>query len=73
MAIRAQKRPGTTGIEELHNATGEIVQWTEGKGEIFVTGEIWQAEGDPNFIFKKGDKVRIIKVTGLHLTVGPLK
>lgn len=73
LAMKAHKRPPTTGREELYTAVGEIISWSQGQGEVHITGEIWKASADPGHILKKGDKVRIIKVEGLELTVTPVK
>lgn len=73
LALKSQKRPGTTGVEELLLATAQVLHWSKGRGEVMVTGEVWQAEADENYIFKKGDSARIIKVDGLRVTIAPHK
>lgn len=70
LAVKAQRKKPVTGIEELSAAIGEIVTWADGKGEVHVTGEIWQAESDTAGL-KKGDKVEIVKIEGLRLIVAP--
>lgn len=73
VSLRAQRRPKTTGVDELLQATGDIVSWHGGKGRVRVTGEIWQATAaDPAHVFKPGDKVRITQVDGLTLHITPL-
>lgn len=72
-AMKAHKKAPTTGQEELYSATGEVVSWSQGQGEVHITGEIWKASADAGYILKKGDKVRIIKIDGLELTVTPIK
>lgn len=69
LALRAQKRPKTTGIEELLSSTAEVLHWSGGQGEVRVTGEIWKASSLPGLIIQKGDKVKVVEVNGLHLTV----
>jgi membrane-bound serine protease (ClpP class) len=71
--VRAQKRPQTTGREELLSVSGEVITWAKGAGEIRVTGEIWRAIADPQFILTPGDTVSVIAVNGLTLTVVPVR
>ena len=63
LVLKAQRRPKTTGTEELFSSVGEILSWSQGRGEVRVTGEIWRA------ISQKGDKVDILALDGLTLTV----
>lgn len=71
LVVKSQKTNVTTGIEELQNAIGEVINWSQGKGDVRVTGEIWQAVADTDFILQKGDTVRVLAVNGLKLTVAP--
>lgn len=70
LAVRAQRRKSVTGAEELASAIGEILHWSGGKGEVRVTGEVWQAESADAGL-KDGDKVDIVKIEGLRLVVAP--
>lgn len=72
-AIRTQKKKPVTGVEELLAAEGEIVDWAQGQGHARVTGEIWRAKSDAIYILKAGDKVNILEIDGLTLTVSPRK
>jgi membrane-bound serine protease (ClpP class) len=69
--IKASKRAVTTGIEELKAATAEVLSWSQGQGEVRVTGEVWKAVSPAGFIIKEGDKVRVLDIEGLQLTVAP--
>lgn len=71
LVIKSQKAGVTTGVEELQNAVGEVISWSQGKGDVRITGEIWQAVADTDFILQKGDAVRVVAVNGLKLTVAP--
>lgn len=73
VAVRAQKKPKTTGVDELLASTGEVLSWSRGKGEVRVTGEVWQATAASGILLEKGDRVRILSVDGLRLTVAPQK
>lgn len=67
--LKAQRRPKVTGVEELTSAVGEILSWSQGHGEVRVTGEIWKAVSSGDAILQKGDKVRVLSIDGLTLTV----
>jgi len=69
LVLKAQRRPKTTGIEELTTAVGEIMSWSQGQGQVRVTGEVWKAISSGEAILQKGDKVRIVGINGLILTV----
>ena len=59
--------------DEVGNVIGEIGQvkeWNEMEGKIFVHGELWNAESDTPLA--KGDKVVIQSVEGLTLKVKPI-
>ncbi len=72
VALRAQRLPPTTGIEEMKAAVAEVISWSQGQGEVRVTGEIWKASAaSPEFIIDKGDKVKIVEIDGLRLIVKP--
>ena len=71
LALAAQKRPATTGVEGLLGSEG----WTrmplapESPGQIDVHGEIWRAFS--RAAVPAGAKVRVIEVDGLTLVVEP--
>lgn len=69
LAFRAQKAPKTTGMEELLSSTAEVLSWGGGEGDVQVTGEVWKAVSAPGLIIQKGDKVKILEINGLILTV----
>lgn len=73
LTLKSQKRAVSTGVEELLHTVGEVVTWSQGKGDVRVTGEIWQAVADADFILQKGDTVRVIAINGLKLTVAPME
>ena len=71
LALRLAKAKDSTGTEELLQSTGTIQKWHHTTGVVHVTGEDWQAITETHTNFKKGDKVRIIKINGLVLTIAP--
>ena len=71
MAVKAHKQAVTTGVEELKQSTAEVLSWSQGQGEVRVTGEVWKAVSPPGFIIKQGDRVKVLEIEGLLLTVAP--
>jgi membrane-bound serine protease (ClpP class) len=71
IALRAQRRPVTTGVEALRGSTAEVVKWSQGRGEVRAAGELWQAQGSTEFIINPGDRVTVVDVAGLSLVIKP--
>jgi membrane-bound serine protease (ClpP class) len=71
LAVKVHKQAVTTGIEELKSSTAEVLSWSQGQGEVRVTGEVWKAVSPAGFIIKQGDKVKVLEIEGLLLTVVP--
>lgn len=72
VALRAQRKPTVTGVDELKTAIGEVLDWEQGQGKVRVTGEVWSASAaSPELIINKGDKVKVVEVDGLRLIVQP--
>lgn len=72
-AMKGQRSPVTTGEEGLLRSKGEVLKWANGRGEVRVMGEIWQAVPEESRSFRKGDAVKIAKVDGLKLIIAPLE
>jgi membrane-bound serine protease (ClpP class) len=70
--LRTRKRAVSTGAEALRNATGEVVSWSETKGEVHAAGSVWKARSASGQVFKKGDKVKVHDIDGLCLIVEPV-
>jgi len=68
-AIRARERPVVSGQEQLLHSTGEVLDDFEGRGRIRIHGEVWLAESAT--AVKRGDRVRVVAVDGLVLTIQP--
>lgn len=72
VALRAARRAPSTGVDEMKAAVGEVLNWSQGAGEVRVTGEIWKASAaSPEFIINTGDKVKVVEIDGLRLIVKP--
>ncbi|NJD31449.1 MAG: nodulation protein NfeD, partial [Gammaproteobacteria bacterium] len=68
-AVRARRRPVTTGAEALLRDHAEAVESFERQGFVRVHGEIWNAVS-PEPV-REGQRLRIRKVDGLTLQVEP--
>jgi membrane-bound serine protease (ClpP class) len=69
LALRARRRPVTTGIEELvgHLAIADAA--FETRGHVRIRGEVWQAESATPV--RAGEPVRVLALEGLVLKVTP--
>lgn len=70
MAVKARKRQVVSGQEEMLGALGAALEnFKEGEGRVRVHSEEWQARSDKPI--KRGQKVKVIGIKGLILTVAP--
>lgn len=66
-ALRARRRPVRTGAEEMIGSAGQVESWANGRGLVRVHGEVWAAQSQQTFTV--GQKVRVVGLVGLTLTV----
>jgi membrane-bound serine protease (ClpP class) len=77
LALRAQRQPAATGLEAMVGEQGSALSVIapDTPGQVSVHGEIWRANSSTPIAV--GDRVRVIAVNGLTLTVSgaesPLK
>ena len=71
MVVKSLRQKTVTGKEELIGATATVVSWQGERGEVLVTGEIWQARCAGTYIIGKGDSVQVDALDGLVLVVTP--
>jgi len=69
MAMKAQKRPVVSGMEELIGASGKVIDDFDGEGRVRVHGELWQARCD--MPLQKGQRIQVKELDGLILVVEP--
>ncbi len=67
MALKAQRRKTTTGVEGLIGQIGTARTPLRPEGRIFVGGELWSARCEEGA--EPGEKVRVRAVSGLMLDV----
>ncbi|MCG2779233.1 MAG: hypothetical protein L6406_26465 [Desulfobacterales bacterium] len=69
--IKHRKRKSVCGVTGMLGKMGEIKQWQETEGQVFVNGELWRALSDVPLL--TGDKAVVQNVDGLTLRVKPCK
>ena len=69
--IKDRKRKSVCGVTGMLGKVGEIKQWRETEGRVFVNGELWRAVSDVPLL--TGDNAVIQNVEGLTLRVKPCK
>ena len=70
MAARARRRPQASGAAQMIGAPGEMLEFADGQGWALVGGERWQVRAA--VALGPGQRVRVTRVDGLTLEVGPL-
>ena len=70
LAVRARRKPVTTGSEQLAGATAEAAEDFTGRGRVRIFGEEWAATSA--LPVAAGQKVTIERVEGLLLHVRPV-
>lgn len=68
LGIKAHRKKVLTGKEGMINLIAEVAEDFQEKGQIFVRGEYWPAISLSGFL-KKGEKVRVVEVSGMLLKV----
>lgn len=69
MVLRSFKWKPSTGVEALVGQVGEVTEEIDGRGMVFVAGELWRAAAATRI--PKGARVRVVRVEGLTLHVEP--
>ncbi len=67
LALKARRQPIVSGREDLAGAEGEVLGDLEGEGWARVRGETWRIRSAVPL--KRGERVRVMSVEGLVLTV----
>jgi len=69
--IKDRNRKSVCGVTGMSGKVGEIKQWQETEGQVFVNGELWRAVSDIPLL--AGHKIAVQSVEGLTLRVKPFK
>lgn len=67
MGLKAQRRKPTTGMTGIVGEIGVARTKIDGKGRVFVHGEIWNATSEE--VIKRGEKIKVIGIEGLTLRI----
>ena len=59
------------GAEGMIGERAEVIEACDPRGRVMVRGEIWSAVADSERELAPGERVRVLAVAGLTLTVGP--
>jgi membrane-bound serine protease (ClpP class) len=70
MALKAYRRPVSSGAEEMIGAVGEAVGGFPGEGSVHIHGEVWTARSAA--AIPPHAQVRVIGRDGLSLLVEPV-
>ncbi len=74
LVVKSLRKKPVSGKEGLFGKVGKVIEdFSEGKGKIFVEGEIWLAECEEKVSLKKGDEVIVLDKKGLVLKIKPVK
>ena len=69
MLVRSRRRPQFGGDAALVGATGEVIGWAGGEGQILVQGGRWHARAERPLA--AGQQVRVLGRDGLTLRIEP--
>jgi membrane-bound serine protease (ClpP class) len=69
LVIRSRRWRPATGIEQMLGEVGEVTEAIDGRGAVFIHGEIWRAVAREKI--PRGVRVRVVKVYGLTVHVEP--
>lgn len=64
-----------TNVDALPHQTGQVTETIDpktGTGRVTVCGDDWKAVADQDEVIEAGERVEVVKVTGVRLTVRPL-
>lgn len=70
LALTSQKRKIVSGREEMIGAAGTVLDWSGGRGHVFVHGERWQASGGDEL--PADTQIKVTNIDGLTLEVTPI-
>jgi len=70
-AVRARRSRVVSGVEGMLGGEGKALEDFSGTGRVWAFGENWQAYSEKPV--QKGDRVRVLSVEGLQLTVEPIQ
>jgi len=70
LVLKSFRWKQAAGMEKMVGALGEVTEPIDGRGMVFVAGELWRASAAVQI--PKGARVRVVKVDGLTVQVEPV-
>jgi len=70
LVLRSFRWKFSTGTEQMVGEIGEVTESIDGRGMVFVCGELWRAQAQDKI--PKGARVRVVRVEGLTVHVEPV-
>ena len=64
---KVYRRPGAVGSGRMVGVEGQVLDWFDGEGHVWASGERWMARGEANL--EQGAQIRVCDVDGLTLIV----
>jgi len=71
LVLRSLRWRHAAGVEQMLGEIGEVTQAIDGRGMVFVSGELWRAVAKEKI--PRGSRVRVTKVEGLTVHVEPVE
>ena len=68
-ALRSRNARSASGKESMIGGSAKVIDDFAGEGRVRAFGEVWQATGGSDIAFSKDDRVRIVAVEGVWVTV----
>lgn len=74
IALKDRSEPPRAGYEHLIGSEGEVRSALSPIGQVYLDGSLWRAraEGGDGVRVPAGDRIRVIAMDGLTLTVEPI-
>ncbi len=71
LGLHAQRSAPLSGVQTLVGAGGVAVTDLAPEGSVQVRSELWSATSHDGSLIPKGRRIKVVSVSGLHLTVAP--
>lgn len=72
LMMGAMRLPARTGREKMPGSFAVVRNWAGNSGQVVHDGEVWLAQTKEKQSFARGEKVAVIRTSGLKLWVSPV-
>jgi membrane protein implicated in regulation of membrane protease activity len=69
LVVRSLRRSRKSDLFTMVGQTAEIINWTDGAGQVLCQGTIWEARSERGESFDHGAAVKVTGLRGLTLLV----